>query len=57
LRERNSHLIDANGLLSEDVVCDSPSAASVFVIGKNSNGLVEWKTAEGKTLKEVEASE
>ncbi len=52
LRERNSDIIDENGILREDIACDSPSAASVFVIGKNSNGLIEWKTADGKTLKE-----
>jgi len=57
LRERNSSLIDASGVLGEDIVCNSPSAASVFVIGKNSNGLTEWKTADGRTLKEIEASE
>lgn len=57
LRERYAHLIDASGLLHEDVECNSPSAASVFVIGKNSNGLIEWKTADGRTLKEIEASE
>ncbi len=43
LRERNSDLIDEHGILREDVVCDSPSAASVFVIGKNSNGLIECR--------------
>lgn len=57
LRESHAHLIDENGVLHEDVVCASPSAASVFVIGKNANGLTEWKTADGKTLKEVEANE
>jgi hypothetical protein len=57
LRENNAALIDASGLLSEDVICPSPSAAAVFVIGKNANGLTEWKTDGGKTLKDVEASE
>jgi hypothetical protein len=56
-REKNANVIDENGVLREDVSCDSPSAASVFVIGKSSNGLTEWKTSAGKTLKEVEANE
>jgi len=37
-------------------VFSSPSAAAVFVLGRSSNGYVEWKTAEGKTLKEVAES-
>jgi hypothetical protein len=57
LRKRYASIVDANGVLGEDVVFTSPSAASTFVIGKNSNGLVEWKTEDGKTLKDVEASE
>lgn len=28
--------------------------ASCFVLGRSSNGLTEWKTKEGKTLKEIE---
>lgn len=55
LRERYATLIDANGILSEDIPCSSPSAAAVFVIGKNANGLTEWKTLDGKTLNEFES--
>jgi len=54
LRERYAALIDDNGVLSEDISCSSPSAAAVFVIGKNANGLKEWKTLNGKTLNEFE---
>ena len=45
--------IDKNGILLKDICFGSPSYASTFVCGKNSNGLVEWKNAEGKTLKEI----
>lgn len=57
LREQYAGAIDNNGVLSEDVPCPSPSAAAVFVIGKNANGLSEWKTVEGRTLKEIEENE
>lgn len=56
LREKYSKLIDDNGVLQQDVLFKSPSAASSFVIGKNSNGLTEWKLSDGKTLKEFEAT-
>jgi hypothetical protein len=49
--------ISAEGVLQEDILFNSPSYAAAFVIGGHVNGLTEWKTAEGKTLKEVENSE
>ncbi len=45
--------IDKKGILQKDVCFGSPSYASSFVCGKNSNGLIEWKNADGKTLKEM----
>lgn len=38
----------------EDTIFSSPSAASNMILGRNSNGLTEWVTEDGKTLKEVE---
>jgi len=49
--------VDENGVLQEDTLFKSPSYAASFVIGGSANGLTEWKTAEGITLKELEASE
>lgn len=49
--------IDENNTLLEDVLFSSPSAASMFVTGASSNGYTAWKTAEGKTLKDIETSE
>ena len=46
--------IDDNWILKEDLSFTSPSYAAMFVIGKSANGLTSWKTAEGKTLKQVE---
>lgn len=54
---RKKVLIDENGILQEDVLFRSPSYAAAFVIGGHANGMTEWKTVDGKTLKEVENSE
>jgi len=42
---------------SDDYIFSSPSTAAVMVMGRNANGLTEWKTKDGKTLKEFESSE
>ncbi|WP_281270656.1 DUF4357 domain-containing protein [Kingella potus] len=36
--------------LQQDYTFSSPNYAAVMVIGKNADGWLEWKTAEGKTL-------
>jgi hypothetical protein len=51
---RKKALIDENGILQEDVLFRSPTYAAAFVIGGHANGLTEWKTENGKTLKEIE---
>jgi hypothetical protein len=43
-----------DGLLQEDVLFQSPSYAAAFVIGGHANGLTEWKTSDGVTLKDYE---
>ena len=50
-RHRYAELIDNHGILQRDISFGSPSYASSFVCGKNSNGLIEWKNKEGVTLK------
>lgn len=42
---------------SDDYIFSSPSTAAVMVMGRNANGLTEWKNKEGKTLKEFELNE
>lgn len=42
---------------SDDYIFSSPSTAAVIVMGRNANGLTEWKTKEGRALKEVELNE
>ena len=41
----------------EDYIFSSPSTAAAMVMGRNANGLTEWKLKSGKTLKEYESSE
>ncbi len=40
----------------QDYEFTSPSTAASIVMGRNANGLVEWKIEDGMTLKEFEAS-
>jgi hypothetical protein len=42
---------------SDDYIFSSPSTAAVMVMGRNANGLTEWKTNDGRTLKEFESSD
>ena len=53
LRKRYASQIDSKGILQVDICFGSPSYASAFVCGKNSNGLIEWKNKDGKTLKDI----
>ena len=41
---------------TRDTEFTSPSAAASVIHGGNANGLIAWKTQDGKTLKEFEAS-
>lgn len=40
---------------ADDYIFSSPSTAAVMVMGRNANGLEEWKLPNGKTLKEFES--
>ena len=54
---RRKAKIDENGILQENILFRSPSYAAAFVIGGHVNGLAEWKTTDGVSLKEIENSE
>ncbi|HAY70855.1 MAG TPA: DUF4357 domain-containing protein [Saprospirales bacterium] len=41
----------------EDYIFSSPSTAASIVLGRNANGLTEWKQKSGKTLKEFESND
>lgn len=53
-KRRQEAKVDENHALLEDVLFSSPSGAAVFVIGKSSNGWDAWRTADGKTLHDLE---
>ena len=42
---------------SDDYIFSSPSTAAVMVMGRNANGLTEWRNNEGKTLKDFETND
>ena len=41
----------------DDYIFSSPSTAACMVLGRNANGLTEWKLKDGKSLKEFESSD
>lgn len=53
---REKAKIDENGILQENILLRSPSYAAAFVIGGHANGLTEWKTKDGISLKDIENS-
>lgn len=42
---------------TQDYSFSSPSTAAAVVLGRSANGRVEWKAADGRTLKEVQAAQ
>lgn len=42
---------------SQDYVFSSPSAAATVVQGRNSNGRIDWKDSQGRTLKSLQERE
>jgi len=57
VREDNKDNLDENYVLQKDFLFKTPSGASAFVLGAPTNGNMEWKTEDGKTLKDFELSE
>jgi hypothetical protein len=55
--EADGTLVESDGsyTFTGDVEFTSPSAAAAVVHGGGANGLTAWRTAAGKTLKELEA--
>ena len=54
----SSSVVDKDGklFLNEDYVLSSPSAAACLVLGRNANGLTEWKQKDGTSLKDFESN-
>ena len=54
-REQYKELIDANFVLLEDILFNTSSGAASFVCGSSAIGNIEWKNADGVTLKDLES--
>ena len=54
-RDEYKNKIDQNYKLIEDILFNTPSGAAYFVSGASLNGLIEWKTKEGKNIKDIDA--
>lgn len=44
-------------IFNEDYLFSSPSTAAAIIMGRNANGLLEWKDKSGRTLKDIEHNE
>jgi hypothetical protein len=44
-------------VLTDDYIFGSPSTVAAIVMGRNANGLIEWRSAKGLTLKNYETPE
>lgn len=51
--KESAHFIDGAYLVHQNIPFNSPSRASGFATGRNSNGWTEWKNSNGKTMDEV----
>lgn len=49
---RNQKIVD-NGIFLKDIIFSSSSTAAAMILGRNANGLREWKNKDGKSLKEI----
>jgi hypothetical protein len=55
----NGVMVLVNGLyqFTQDFTFSSPSTAAAVVLGRSANGRIEWKSAQGRTLKELQEAE
>jgi hypothetical protein len=57
LKGRGILVPDGNCLkVSQDYTFDSPSAAAGVLLGRSSNGRMEWKDEQGRTLKDIQTA-
>lgn len=63
IKDQRDKIVNSNSItnkdgklfLNEDYVFSSPSAAACLVLGRNANGLTEWKLKDGTSLKDFES--
>lgn len=48
---------NGNYRFAQDYAFNSPSTAAAVVLGRSSNGRIEWKDSQGRTLKELQERE
>ncbi len=48
----DTELVGKDGVLLKDVTFSSLSTAASFVAGRTSNGMITWKTSDGKYVRE-----
>ena len=51
-RERNSKDIKDNVFVNNHL-CSTPSMAAVIILGRNSNGRIEWRDKNGQTIQRL----
>ena len=49
--KKNCKVIAGSIIQSRDILCESPSAAASFVLGRTANGWEEWTDKDGRNLK------
>jgi hypothetical protein len=56
---RQGVLVQNSGgfVVNQDYVFGSPSTAAAVLLGRSANGRVEWKTKDGRTLKDIQEAE
>jgi len=57
IRKAYKDFIDENGAMQRGFLFKTPSGAASFVLGAPTNGNIEWKTEDGKTLKDAVSGE
>jgi len=55
MREKYESAVSEDGILQRDILFQSPSGASCFVLMGSSNGYLDWCTEEGVSLKSLNA--
>lgn len=51
IQENGQHLA-----FTQDQVFNSPSTAAGIILGRAANGRIEWKTKDGRTLKDIQSA-